>query len=690
MTPANDAPANFDPSDVFFQGWLLSRDAEKLKAEKKYVEAYEKILRAQKLFDSVSKFFPLWKPEMVKGRLARTTDFISAIGPEVVKENTQKNLANAEFEGGARAGVVEGEAPKPLDGLPTTPLPAQPVETLETRRIAELENRVKELQADLSRGGNPNRGDREASQARDIAKQRDLAQAELKRAHDELARLRARFAAEPMQEELRKLTDQLKDRDREKAALGQALNKSEGEVQALQAERVRLAQQVSDLQKNLADERKVQNEVIAGQQKQMRKMQEELRAKNDELAQANQKIASLENDLATIRSDFQDLKQERDDLLREKEQMAALLATEEGDRIQQLVDQNMGLRKQLREAEENLDRLNLNQNATQDQLLEAMTDLSIAKRNINDFKREKAAREKRIEELESRLRAESASLAANGTDPGEADMLRAIIQKQLRVQERRRQQTEILLEAVNAKAEKDEKIREAVELIQGPELVLSPQEMDLLKTRGVDDEFVSPFRRPRDQVDASVAKLEGENLPYIEAATRAYVKGKYQSARELCEVVLDSNPGDTATMCRLGNVHLRLEDPAAAARVFSNAVVIDSNNPFAHRMLGYSRMLTGEYGEALESLKRGVELAPTNAYGRVTLGKLLFDLGQEEEAEEQLKSAIIQDDAMWEPHFNLAFLYAKQGKKEQGLKYYQNALERGAAPDLALEKKLGK
>ncbi len=688
MTPTKDAPPNFDPSDVYFQGWLLSRDADKLKAEKKYVEAYEKILRAQKLFDSVSKFFPLWKPEMVKGRVGQTTDFIASIGPEVVKANSEENGSIAEFEGGVRAGVVEGQAPKPLDtSLPEAPMPpAQPVETLETRRIAELENRVKELQADLSRGSNANSGDREAARSRDIAKQRDMAQAELKRANDELAKLRSKFAAEPMQEELQKLTDQLKDRDREKAALGQALNKSEGEVQALQAERVRLAQQVSDLTTNLADERRVQNEVIAGQQKQMRKMQEELRAKNDELARANDKITTLENDLATIRADFQGLKEERDGLVQERNQMAALLKLNEGSQITQLLEQTMGLDRQLREAKESVERLNRNHTATQEQLLEAMTDLSIAKRNINDFKREKVAQEKRIEELESRLRAESANLAANSTDPGEADMLRAIIQKQLRIQERRRKQSEILIET--AKAQKDDKVREAAELFQASELALSPQEMDLLKTKGVDDEFVSPFRRPRDQVEASVAKLEGENLPYIDAATRAYVKGRYLSARELCEEVLDSNPGDTGTMCRLGTVHLQLKDPVAAAKVFSNAVVIDSNNPYAHRMLGYSRMQTGEYGEALESLKRSVELAPTNADGRVLLGALLFDLGQEEESEEQLKSAIIQDDAMWRPHFNLAILYAKQGKKKQGMEYYRSALERGAAPDLALEKKL--
>ena len=80
MTPAKDAPANFDPSDVYFQGWLLSRDAEKLQAEKKYEEALDKLTRARQLFDSVATYFPLWKPEMVKGRRDQTREAITAIG----------------------------------------------------------------------------------------------------------------------------------------------------------------------------------------------------------------------------------------------------------------------------------------------------------------------------------------------------------------------------------------------------------------------------------------------------------------------------------------------------------------------------------------------------------------------------------------------------------------------------------
>jgi predicted Zn-dependent protease len=694
LTPTKDAPAHFDPSDVFLQGWLLSRDGEKLQAEKNYLEALEKFTRARQLFDSVATYFPLWKPEMVKGRRAMTEDFIAAVGPEALKQNEQKARAIAELEGGVIAGVTDGEATGPL---PLAPLPGiQKVETLETRRIAELESRVKALQQDLANSGQPGAADRNASRVRDLATQRDMAQAELKRANDELAKLRSRFAAQPMQEEMRKLAGQLQAVEREKAAMSQALGQSQQEtrqakeqIHALQAERTRLAQQAADLEKNLEVERKAQNEVIAGQEKQLRQLREQLRGKNDELAKANLKIAALESQLAEVLSEVDGLKAERETLLREKEQMAALLNLSEGSRIQEVIDQNLGLAKQLREAEEKVKRLTEFNHASLDDLNEATRDLAIAKGNINDFKRERAAQEQRIADLERRLRAESAGLAASGAAPEEAEELRKLIQKQLRIQERRRQASEILVDAVSEKAKTDETIREALALFKQTELPLSPRELELVKDRDVDDEFVFAGAQPRDQVDANVAALERDNLPYTDAATRAYLNGRFQSCRELFELVLERHPGDADTMCRLGNVHLQLRDPVAAADIFRRATELSSNNPYAHRMLGRSLMEIGAHGEALEALKKSVALAPTNAYGRVILGKLCFDLGQEEEAEEQLKSAIVYDDAMWQPHYNLAYLYAKQGKKKQGLTYYRNAIERGANFDPKLDQQLG-
>jgi hypothetical protein len=78
-TSAKEEPAEFDPSDVYFQGWQLSRDADKLQAEKKHAQALEKLLLARQLFEAIAEQWPDWKPALVKSRLATTKEKLSAL-----------------------------------------------------------------------------------------------------------------------------------------------------------------------------------------------------------------------------------------------------------------------------------------------------------------------------------------------------------------------------------------------------------------------------------------------------------------------------------------------------------------------------------------------------------------------------------------------------------------------------------
>ena len=75
--PPAPAPARFDPPEVYFQGWLLTRDAEKLVEAGKFTESLEKLRRAQQFFDTVARTFPELKKEMVAGRRKKTFDNIA-------------------------------------------------------------------------------------------------------------------------------------------------------------------------------------------------------------------------------------------------------------------------------------------------------------------------------------------------------------------------------------------------------------------------------------------------------------------------------------------------------------------------------------------------------------------------------------------------------------------------------------
>ncbi len=720
--PLPAEPARFDPSEVYFQGWLLTRDAEKLANDGKFNESLEKLRRAQQLFDTVARTFPEWKEEMVAGRRKKTFDAIAQVRPRALKQQEDKQRAIAELEGGVRReGIVQSDPPKPLDThIPAAPVrPTRPVETLESRRIAELERSVAQLEQraraaeakvreteqkaraaeERTRATQQDRDTERANQE----KMRDIAVAELHQARTELDRLRREVAEGPVQEEIDALARRINGLEEEKDVMGRALEQSRTEtrearaqVEALNQERGRLMKQVADLRQQVADaggkleiEREAANEVVAGQLKQIQQLQAQLRAKDDKLAEANQRISSLETELAEVRASFDDLKQERDELLRERDQMAALLKLNEAGQLQEVIDQNMALDRQLREARENYEALKEDNDATKNDLLEALRDLAISKMRIQEFRREKNEQQQRIEELQQRLRSEEQMLEQGSGDPAEVAMLRGIIQRQLKIQEKRAEAREMLLATLGDKAREDEQIRRAVQIFHGAELNLSPEELRVIDGKVVDDVIISPYARPRSEVERSMADLDRQLEPYRQAGIRAYRKDRLRAAREAFEMIVERHPGDDGAMCMLGLVEYKLDEPEAAADMFRRASELGESNPYAYRMLGHilsSRL--DDQPEAIVSLERAIELAPTNAEGHMLLGNARFRNGDLEAAEEAFRTTLACEPTHAEAHYNLAILCDRTGRLKDGRRHYDLALENGAPPNPELAQRL--
>ncbi|MBK1828257.1 tetratricopeptide repeat protein [Haloferula rosea] len=699
--PAAQPAPNFDPSDVYFQGWLLSKDADKLAEKGKATEALEKYRRAQQLFDTIARSFPEWKKEMVEGRRTKTVNAIASVAPEALKEKEADARVVAELEGGARTGAgPDGNQPNRLDtGIPAAPIPStRPIETLESRRIADLEKQVTALQDQIKRGTGGN------ADPTTTERQRDLAISELQKTRAELDRLRRSSAQVPMQRELDALSRRINSIEGEKAAMARALDASRGEtkqakaqIDALQVERGRLLQQVKQLEQQVADakgnleiERKAANEVVAGQLNQIKELQSSLTKKDKELARANKHIRSLESALQEVRDSLDEVEEERDELLRERDQMAALLKLNEAGQLQEVIDQNMALDRELRETKDRYEALQEDSDASKDDLLEALRDLAISKLRIQEYRRENTEQQERLDQLQARLEREAMMLDSSDVDPAEAAVLRGIINKQLQIQKKRSQARELLMEALGEKASQDEDIRTAMNIFQGAELNLSPEELSVIDGQEVDGVIVSPFARPRSEVERSEAGLRSELKPYIKAGVRSFREGRPQASREIFEMVIERNPGDTMTMCMLGLVEYKLENPVAAADMFQQVTELDPRNPYAHRMLGHTLTKIGEFEPAIKSLERAVEYAPTNAEGHLLLANALFRYGNLEAAEESFRTSLSCDPTSAEAHYNLAVLYNRQGKRKNALEHYAKALELGAAPNLDLEKSLGK
>jgi Flp pilus assembly protein TadD len=783
----------FDPSDVYFQAYLDVRAAEQLERDGDFMGALKRYEQAGKLFESVGKFYPDWKSEMVQNRRELTKKAVGVVRDKAGEQFKKEQGVIAELEGGVRVGARPEVALRPEVRVPDAGLgpqgrlepeiPVAPagrdilqVDPLQARRLkdaeAELERlrriisqadaksneamrnasrlqdmrkqnellarqlkaaeaKAQALRADLSatpdtneaRGMNDaeaeiarlrklisqadagsNQAMRNAARLQDMQKQNDSLSRQLKAAETNVRSLRAEMAGAPVRSEITALNNQIEKLEQEREAMGMALRTSRGdhtqalskieiltadmEVMREQARELRQAE--ANLNRDLKKERDVANDVVKGQRRQMEELEKALGEKSKQLEEAHGQIVELKEELDQSREAFDELREERDGLLQEREQMVKLLKLSEADRTQELIEQNMGLAKLLREANEKVERLNLDNNAAKDDVVDALRDLAIAKSQINRLQQEKRDQAKRLEELTERLKGEERALARGevNADPAEVEMLREVIRRQLTAQERRRQAKEIVIEAAKQLGQENEQLGKAIELLDGDEVALTPEEQKLVANQQVDGEFISPFARDRTTVGRATAELNREMESYDRAATKAYLAGRLLPTRELFEMMVEQNPGHVPALCKLGVVQLKLEQPFDAMESFRKAVELDESNPYANRMLGYANLKLGDVAAAERHLKHAVDLAPDDAKSYHLLGVISNRLGESDDAEDYFKSAISADPVSSGPYFNLALLYANSGRIEDAREYYNKALEREAVPDQALERKL--
>jgi tetratricopeptide (TPR) repeat protein len=675
--------AQFDPSDVYFQGFLAVRAAEQLEANEDFIGAQEKLEKARKLIDMVRRYYPDWKPEMVAGRSAKNAEAETQLFPKAQNQRRKNQNAVAELEGGVKSSGTT------LDSVPDNILPGLDVlsdNPIASRRLSEAEAEVKRLQA-LSK----------SSYSNNNAVSNNAIRAQINAAENEVKTLRARLASNPLQNELNSLNQRITGLEQERDAMAMALTQSRtAHTEALsrnailEADLKVMQQKRADLDRDLKAERNIANSVVSGQQSQLLALENELTQKNGELKKANQRIAGLIDELQESKDAFSALRDERNSLLQERDQMSALLKLNEEGRIQDLIQQNMGLAKNLRQASEQVARLNVDNNAAKDDIIDALRDLAIAKTQINNLHQERREQDNRLTELEKRLRGEENALSSGkiAVDPAEIAVLRDIIKRQLRVQERRRQARDLLITAVKDMGSKDERITEAVNLFEGQEIQLTAEEQRVIAAKQVDGEFISPFAQDRATVGRNTADLNRDIAVFERTAEKSFTAGRYLPTRELFQMIVEQHPGHIPALCKLGIVNLKLQDTSAAIDTFQRAVELDANNSYAYRMLGYSFMLSGNLTSAEVHANRSVELTPNDAKSQLLLAAIYYRMGRKSESESHYKASIRADPMPSEPYYNLALLCSKNQRIDEARNYYQQALERGAVPDLKLEKRL--
>ncbi|MCH2064945.1 MAG: tetratricopeptide repeat protein [Roseibacillus sp.] len=651
------------------------RDAEKAEKDGKFLEAFNRYDKARQLFASVALSNPEFKPDLVRNRREATTQSMSTIREKALAERNKIARRTGD--------LVEGNNAPPRTGDLSIPQLSKE----DQNKVAALQMQIAQYRNELQKS----RSDRDANAVR------------LREALRQLETERDRVARAPVSGQLNDLNQRIRKVEDERDTMFKALRDSRAEHQRVLAELAVVKADAAASQKRATELEEVVNvqqsaarEVVEGLRRQLKELKDSLVEKDRNYTALEARTAQLGKQLGEARDEIRDLRDERDDLLIQRDQMAALLKLNESERVQLLIKQNMDLGRDLKIARDRLKELHTDNNTTKDQLIEAKRDLAQAKGRLIDFQRENASQKSRLEAMENRLRAAGTELKEDlqtaKIDPRsreEMEMLRDIISRQLRIQEHRRNAKEAVMAEIRKIGQQQGPLIENIQGLFEQELRLTAEESRLIAEFKIDDDFIFEDRPQEHEVANAARSLQQSISIKDQLARRAFSNGRFLAAREVFESILDQHPGHVETMLNLGVVHVKNEDIPLAISSFNDALVIRGDNlPFAHFMLGVCHYRVSDLENSKMSLQRAVDLDNGNAKAFVFLGNVAGREERDDQAEAHFKTAIQIDPTLSDPYYNLAVIYLRKGMKEEALKYYQEALKRGADPNLEFEASL--
>ncbi|UCG98341.1 MAG: tetratricopeptide repeat protein, partial [Burkholderiales bacterium] len=161
------------------------------------------------------------------------------------------------------------------------------------------------------------------------------------------------------------------------------------------------------------------------------------------------------------------------------------------------------------------------------------------------------------------------------------------------------------------------------------------------------------------------ARARGGGGPALDAIESRLPAPSTPTGREMQEVVLVFQRG-----------HVR-----NAVQLAEGLTARYPRHPFGWRALGSLLALQGQHRDAVEPLRRTVELAPDDAEALCNLGMALHEIGELPQAEDSLRQAIAMKPDLVEAHHNLGRLLLERGRLAEAEPCLRRALE--LKPDLA-------
>lgn len=138
----------------------------------------------------------------------------------------------------------------------------------------------------------------------------------------------------------------------------------------------------------------------------------------------------------------------------------------------------------------------------------------------------------------------------------------------------------------------------------------------------------------------------------------------------------DLHENDLRSILSEARSHLLSADYDMALKLYLAALSMDENNLAALNALGFILYFKKDYSKGMEYAVKAVETYPEDAYARKGLGLYLAKQGKLEEAVESMKRAIEIDPDFVDAYHDLAFIYYEFGNFDEARVWITEGVKR--------------
>lgn len=622
-----------DPSEYFLVAFGHCQDAEKAAAEGNYTEAIKKAKQSEYVLAKIVKMFPDWKPDMVNYRREKVAKMLASY---------QKSAA---------------DAPIPTGRQPGRALPK--VDKIELPNIPRHQGSTSQGQIiDPNSVMMPNY---------------DTTDREL---YNTIAKLKA---------ECTRLSDACSKLESQNSELRKDLTKSQLEMD-------RYKRECEDLRTKMAKERAAGNELVASYAQQLAEKEAQLRASEKARAEAEAKVAELQTELMATQKALSEVTAERDALKAENEKLKAIIDLNNPEKTKALLDQNLTLADQLKQARDRVAELEAaiagsadENNVLSEQLEEAREAEQELREQLGAVYDENRGYRRRVSELTERLNNLEAAAKAQAEQPTvdpalveETEVLKDIIAKQRRTIEMQEEGRKMMLETYKKlKSENDEMVNQLEKLEEESKLELTEAETRMIEA-----------------IRNGEAAIEGETAPTTEAARRsvaietltqqadnAFNKSRYTAAEQLYRTLYDYQPDHVPCLVNLGTILLYRNKCEEAIEYLVRATRLTPDLPISYFLAGICYYRLNRMEEAEQMFIATIELDPANAEAFFYLGNIEGISGRIDMALSHFAAAVKLKPSLADAHYNMSRLYAELGRIPDAIRAYNRAIQAGAEHD---------